>query len=158
MNAGEIVLILDNIRSSHNVGSIFRTADAAGVTRMYLCGYTPCPTDKFKRPNKEIAKTALGAEQTIPWEYVTTTLEAVTKLKSDGYQLIALEQAEHSIDYREVQLKNKNAIILGEEVKGVVPEILSMCDVVAEIPMRGQKESLNVSVATGVFLFGIPRD
>lgn len=155
MKKGEIVLILDNIRSSHNVGSIFRTADGAGVVKIFLCGYTPCPTDKFDRPNKEIAKTALGAEKIIPWQYAATTLEAVQKLKKDGYQIIALEQAESSIDYREVKLKDKSAIILGEETKGIVPEVLVECDIVAEIPMLGQKESLNVSVATGIMLFSL---
>ena len=155
MKKGEIVLILDNIRSSHNVGSIFRTADGAGVAKLFLCGYTPCPTDKFDRPNKEIAKTALGAEKVIPWEYAAATIEAVKSLKQSGYQIIALEQSENSIDYREVKLKDKNAIILGEETKGIVPEVLAECDIVAEIPMLGQKESLNVSVAAGVLLFSI---
>lgn len=155
MKKGEIVLILDNIRSSHNVGSIFRTADGVGVAKIFLCGYTPCPTDKFERPNKEIAKTALGAEKIIPWQYAATTLEAVKSLKQAGYQIIALEQAENSIDYREVKLEDKNAIILGEETKGVVPEVLAKCDIIAEIPMLGQKESLNVSVAAGVLLFSL---
>ncbi len=157
MEKREIVLILDNIRSSHNVGSIFRTADGAGVAKIFLCGVTPCPTDKFDRPNKEIAKTALGAERIIPWEYAPTTIEAVKNLKQSGYQMIALEQAENSVDYRSVQhsVLHKMAIVLGEETKGIVPEVLVECDIVAEIPMLGQKESLNVSVATGVLLFSL---
>ena len=158
MKKGEIVLILDNIRSSHNVGSIFRTADGAGVAKVFLCGYTPCPTDKFDRPNKEIAKTALGAEKVIPWEYAATTAEAVKSLKQADYQIIALEQAKDAINYREVKLKDKNAIILGEETKGIVPEVLAECDIVAEIPMLGQKESLNVSVAAGIILFTLISD
>lgn len=157
MKKQEIVLILDNIRSSHNVGSIFRTADGAGVSKVFLCGYTPGPLDKFKRPNKEIAKTALGAEKIIPWESLLTTLEAVKNLKQAGYQIIALEQAENSVDYRNIEhrMSNKVVIILGEEVKGIVPEVLALCDVIAEIPMQGQKESLNVSVAAGVLLFAL---
>ncbi len=155
MKNGEIVLVLDNIRSSHNVGSIFRTADGAGVARGFLCGYTPCPTDKFKRPNKEIAKTALGAEKIVSWEHFPSTLDAIYHLKPKDYNLIALEQAESSVDYRQVKLKTKNAVILGNEVGGISPEVLASCDVVAEIPMNGQKESLNVAVAAGVILFAL---
>jgi tRNA G18 (ribose-2'-O)-methylase SpoU len=148
-----ICLILDNIRSSHNVGSIFRTADAAGVAKIYLTGYTPAPTDRFGRVNKEIAKTALGAERAIAWEKVGDISVLISKLKAEGYKIIALEQAENSISYREVKLTGPTVVIVGNEVKGISEEILKQCDVVAEIPMRGSKESLNVAVASGIFLF-----
>lgn len=148
-----VSLILHDIRSSHNVGSIFRTADAVGVSKIYLSGYTPAPTDKFGRANKEIAKTALGAEQTIEWEKNENVWELIKKLKTDNQQLIALEQSSDSIDYKKVKINGAIAIILGNEVEGIAPEILKQCDLVAEIPMRGKKESLNVAVAAGVALF-----
>ncbi len=148
-------IILPNIRSSFNVGSIFRTADAVGISKIYLVGYTPCPLDKFERPNKEIAKTALGAEKTIKWEHVDDIFLLLEKLKKDSVQIIAIEQAENSVDYKKVKLKEKNAFLFGSEVGGVSGEILQKCDVVAEIPMLGEKESLNVSVSAGVAMFRI---
>jgi tRNA G18 (ribose-2'-O)-methylase SpoU len=151
----EIVVILDNIRSTHNVGSIFRTADAVGVDRLILCGTTPTPIDRFGRERKDIAKVALGAEKSVAWKYEKETAEAVKKLKKAGYQMVAVEQAENSVDYKKVKIKNKTAFIVGEEVRGIKPEILKLADMVAEIPMRGEKESLNVSVAFGVALFRI---
>jgi tRNA G18 (ribose-2'-O)-methylase SpoU len=148
-----ICLILDNIRSSHNVGSIFRTADAAGVSKIYLVGYTPAPTDRFGRVNKEIAKTALGAEQVIAWEKVEDIGGLFSQLKTSGYQVMALEQAENSINYRKIKLSQPTAIVVGNEVEGITKDILDQCDVVGEIPMRGSKESLNVAVAAGIVLF-----
>jgi len=157
-----VSLILYNLRSSHNVGSIFRTADAIGVAKIYLIGYTPAPTDQFGRVNKEIAKTALGAEQTIEWEQIEDILELIKKLREKGCHIVALEQAANSVDYKKIPrtfLKGAQgessglAVILGNEVGGIEPEILKECDVVAEIPMRGEKESLNVSVSAGVALF-----
>jgi tRNA G18 (ribose-2'-O)-methylase SpoU len=148
-----ICLILDNIRSGHNVGSIFRTADAAGVSKIYLVGYTPAPIDRFGRVNKEIAKTALGAEQVIAWEKAEDIGELISQLKTSGYKVIALEQAENSINYREIKLSQATALIVGNEVEGISKDILDQCNIVAEIPMRGSKESLNVSVATGILLF-----
>ena len=148
-----VSLILYHLRSSHNVGAIFRTADAIGVAKIYLIGYTPAPMDQFGRVNKEIAKTALGAEKTIEWEKVEDILELIKKLKEKSCQIVALEQAANSIDYKKAELKKDVAIILGNEVGGIEPEILKQCDVVAEIPMRGGKESLNISVAAGVALF-----
>lgn len=147
------ILILPNIRSALNVGAIFRTCDAVGVDKVYLTGYTPRPTDKFGRIQKDIAKSALGAEQWIPWEYEESLEKLITKLKKEGYQIIALEQDEKSVDYRKVKVGEKVAIILGEEVNGLDKKILKKCDVIAEIPMYGKKESLNVSVACGVALF-----
>lgn len=135
------------------MGSIFRTADAAGVSKIYLTGYTPAPVDHFSRVNKEIAKTALGAEQTIAWEKVEDIGGLISRLKTERYKIVALEQAANSVNYRHVKLAGPTAIIVGNEVGGISKEILAQCDVVAEIPMRGSKESLNVAVSTGIFLF-----
>ena len=151
----EIFIILDNIRSVHNVGSIFRTSDALGVNKIFLCGCTPTPKDRFGRERKDLTKVALGAEKSIEWEYFKTTEEAVKKLKKEKFQIIALEQSENSIDYKKVKAKNKTAIILGEEVHGLNKKVLDLADVVMEIPMRGIKESLNVSVSFGVAAFRI---
>ena len=145
------ILILDNIRSAHNVGSIFRTADAAGVTKIFLIGTTPTPIDRFGRPQTEIAKTALGAERSIPWEHADTTISVLEKFPE--HFTIALEQSSDSKDYKTISPREKNIVIVGPEVTGLPEEILKECDAVAEIPMRGNKESLNVSVAAGVFLF-----
>jgi len=155
MKQKEYYLILHNIRSTYNVGAIFRTADAVGVSKIYLSGYTPIPLDKFGRVRKDIAKTALGAEKNIPWEYHKNIGSLISKLKKEQVQLIALEQSEKSIDYRKVKIKEKTALILGNEVRGVSKQILEKCDVIAEIPMKGKKESLNVSVAAGVAMFQI---
>lgn len=145
------ILILDNIRSTHNVGSIFRTADACGIDKIYLVGTTPNPIDRFGRVQSDIAKTALGAEKSIPWEHADNTLEILEKYPN--HLKIALEQSENSVDYKKVLPKENNIIVLGPEVTGLPKDILDACDVVAEIPMAGMKESLNVAVATGVFLF-----
>jgi len=151
----ENIIILPDIRSALNVGSIFRTADACGVEKIYLVGYTPAPVDKFGRVNKEIAKTALGAEQNVSWEKLETMSKLITKLKKEDFFLIAIEQAPNSADYKRVKLKEKNAFIFGNEVTGLPKNILKNCDIVAEIPMRGEKESLNVAVSAGVALFRI---
>lgn len=150
------VLILDNIRSLHNVGSLFRTADATGVEKLYLVGVTPDPIDRFGREVKEIEKTALGAEKEIPWEHAPDILELINKLKDEGYIIVALEQDENSMDYKKIvnETKDKNiALILGEEVKGIQNETLKNSDYILELPMKGKKESLNVSVAGGVALY-----
>ena len=149
------VVVLDNIRSVHNVGSIFRTSDALGVNKIFLCGCTPTPRDRFGRDRKDLAKVALGAEKSIEWEYSESTESAIKKLKKESVQIIALEQAENSVDYKKIKIKKDSAIILGEEVKGLSKTILNLVDIVAEIPMRGIKESLNVSVAFGVAGFRI---
>jgi tRNA G18 (ribose-2'-O)-methylase SpoU len=150
---GGLELILHNIRSNHNVGSIFRTADGAGVSKIYLTGYTPAPLDQFKRVNAEIAKTALGAEESVVWEKQEDIVTLISELKKLGYKVWALEQNDKSVDYREVKLTSKTALIVGNEVGGVEPEVLNLCDQIIEIPMRGSKESLNVAVATGVAIF-----
>lgn len=151
----ESVLILPNIRSAINVGAMFRTADAIGINKIYLTGYTPRPTDKFGRIQSDIAKSALGAETWIPWEYEEDINKVLKKLKKENFQIIAVEQDENSVDYRKVKVGDKVAIIMGEEVNGLDKKILKKCNVIAEIPMKGKKESLNVSVACGIALFGI---
>lgn len=151
----ENILVIDNIRSVENIGAMFRTADALGIDKIYLVGLTPTPLDRFGRKRSDIAKSALGAEEFVAWEHKKLICPLIIKLKRDGFQIIAIEQDSESIDYKKVKLKSKNAFILGREVEGISKKTLSMCDVVAEIPMKGKKESLNVSVATGVALFRI---
>ena len=153
----KIYLILDNIRSAHNVGAIFRTADGAGIAKIFLVGTTPCPIDRFGRVRKEIAKTALGAEKSVAWEHRTNFSVLVRELKKSGFKIIAVEQDKKAIDYKKIVLppKTKVAFVFGGEVSGISSAHLKLCDVVAEIPMRGKKESLNVSVAVGVALFRI---
>jgi len=149
------VIVLDNVRSIHNVGSIFRTADAAGIDMIYLCGYTPEPIDRFGFARKDFAKVALGAEKTIEWKFFENTAEAIEELKKNSFTIIAVEQSEKSIDYKEVKVVDKVAFVFGNEPKGISKEVLSDCDIVAEIPMKGKKESLNVSVSAGIALFRI---
>lgn len=151
----QIYLLLHNIRSTHNVGSIFRTADAVGVSKIYISGYTPAPKDRFGRDRADIAKVALGAEKDIEWESVEDSINLIKKLKKDKIEIIALEQGPNSVDYRKIKTKEKMLVILGEEVKGVTEELLNLSDQIAEIPMHGKKESLNVSVATGVLLYSL---
>ena len=149
----ENILILQDIRSTQNVGAIFRTADAVGISKIYLTGYTPAPIDRFGKKRQDIAKSALGAEEFVSWEVKKSLSALIRKLKKDKYLIIAIEQDEKSIDYKKVKLGEKNAFIMGTEVTGIPKNILKECDVIAEIPMKGKKESLNVSVATGVALF-----
>jgi tRNA G18 (ribose-2'-O)-methylase SpoU len=151
------ILILPDIRSAINVGAIFRTADAVGVDKIYLVGVTPRPTDQYGRVQKDIAKSALGAETWIKWEYKEKLLLLIKNLKKEGYEIVALEQNKESIDYRKYKKSNKFAFILGPEVTGLDKKILENCDKILEIPMHGKKESLNVSVACGVALFRILR-
>ena len=149
------ILILHNIRSAENVGAMFRTADAAGINKIYLSGYTSAPVDRFGRKRKDIAKAALGAEEFVPWESKKSLPALMRRLRREKFQIIAIEQNENSVYYRKVKIKNKNAFIVGAEVTGIPRNILKKCDIIAEIPMRGRKESLNVSVALGVVLFQI---
>jgi len=150
-----VSLILHNIRSVHNVGSIFRTSDAAGISKIYVTGYTPSPIDRFGKVRSDIAKTALGAEKTIPWEYIKTPITLIKKLRLEGFQVLAIEQHKNSVDYKKVKLHYPIAILVGNEVSGISKSLLDKCDIVAEIPMRGEKESLNVGVAFGIALFRI---
>ena len=151
----DAVLILPDIRSTHNVGAIFRTADAVGISKIYLVGITPSPLDRFGRARPDIAKSALGAEKTVPYESREEIGPLLDELKKDGYTIIAIEQSKNSIDYKDVKQGDMMAFILGPEVTGLPEAILNQCDVVAEIPMAGEKESLYVAVATGVALFRI---
>lgn len=150
-----MILILHNIRSVHNVGSIFRTGDAAGVERIILSGYSPTPLDRFGRERSDFAKVSLGAEKTVPWEHVEVLEPTLAQLKKNGYYIAALEQAPNSVDACTFQIPAEKpfALIVGNEVDGVSSILLEQADVILEIPMRGKKESLNVSVATGVALF-----
>ena len=150
-----IVLIVHNVRSAHNVGSIFRTAETAGINEIYLTGYTPAPFDKFGRSRKDLAKVALGAEKIISWKKFAKISEAINKLKKEKFFIIAVEQAKNSLDYKKVKPKQKTAFVVGNEVRGLDKKILSKCDTIAEIPMKGKKESLNVAVSAGVALFRI---
>jgi 23S rRNA (guanosine2251-2'-O)-methyltransferase len=149
------ILILPDIRSAINVGAIFRTADAIGISKVYLVGYTPRPTDKFGRIQKDIAKSALGAETWVPWEYKESPAPLIRSLKKDGFTVVALEQDERSIDYRTLKKNLKIALVLGPEVTGLNPKVLKECDEIVYIPMYGKKESLNVSVAAGIALYEI---
>lgn len=153
--ARETTLILDNIRSVHNVGSIFRTADAAGAGKIFLCGTTPTPVDRFGRARNDFAKTALGAQKLVKWEYFKDTADAVRLLKDEGFQIISVEQASGSIDYKNLEEGSdlKRAFVFGSETEGVSEEVLRFSDMTVEIPMKGEKESLNVSVTVGIILF-----
>lgn len=150
-----MILVLHNIRSVYNVGSIFRTADAAGVEKVYLCGYTPAPLDRFGAPRKDLAKVALGAEKTIPWVQVKTLASAIKQLKKENYLVAAVEQDKNSTPLFSYKPPKKLALVLGNEVRGLSKSSLKLCDVVLEIPMRGHKESLNVSVAAGIAMFAL---
>ena len=149
--------ILYNIRSVYNVGSFFRTADAVGIAKIYLTGYTPTPLDRFGRERGDVAKVALGAERRIPWEQHTDIIALITKLKNEGVRVASIEQSSSSVDYKNISKHKDTAIafIFGNEVKGLSKSILDKSDTVAQIPMLGKKESLNVSVATGIFLFRV---
>lgn len=144
-----LYVILNNIRSLHNVGSIFRTADAAGVDKIFLCGITGKPIDP------KVKKVSLGAEESVPWEHACQAWRVVEELKRQGFQIVSLELAKGSMDYRKFKPSKKVALIVGNEVKGVSPGLLKRSDAIIHIPMRGKKESLNVSVAFGVAVYGI---
>jgi len=135
------------------VGSIFRTAEGAGVKKLYLCGYTPTPLDRFGRTRKDLASVALGAEKLVPWEQASNALDLIEKLKKQKYQIVALEQDKEAINYLKLKPQNKRALIVGNEIKGIPQSILKACDKIVEIPMKGKKESLNVAVAAGIAIF-----
>lgn len=144
-----VVVVLDNIRSGHNVGSVFRTSDAFRVEKIYLCGHSCAP------PHPEIYKTALGAEDTIPYEVHTDIMHCITNLKKSGYTLFGIEQTDTSRSLESLDISNnhKCAIVLGNEVNGVQLEALQQCDYIIEIPQEGTKHSLNISVAAGIVLW-----
>lgn len=146
-----VVLVLDNIRSAHNVGSAFRTADAFKVDRIFLCGICACP------PSAEIHKSALGAEESVPWEHCGDTLQAIASLRSLGYEIVSVEQTEHSLSLEKfIPVAGKRyALVFGNEVEGVQQSVVDASDFAVEIPQYGTKHSLNVSVSVGVVLWQI---
>lgn len=151
----EFVLILHNIRSVYNVGALFRTADSVGITRIILSGYSPTPIDRFGRPRSDLAKSALGSELHIPWDYVKTPNARIKSFKQESFTIVGVEQDKVSIDYKKVKKMRKMVFILGTETTGITKSLLRLCDIIAEIPMNGVKESLNVSVAAGIVLYRI---
>jgi 23S rRNA (guanosine2251-2'-O)-methyltransferase len=146
-------VILHDIRSAENVGSIFRTADAAGVSGIFLTGYTPGPVDRFGRKDKKVTKAALGAEQTVTWEKKEKIEDVFARLRKEGVQIVAVEQAVGAVDYKDFSSSFPTAFVFGNEVDGVPSSVLAECDAVIDVPMRGIKESLNVSVCAGIVLF-----
>lgn len=146
-----LIIIADNVRSMHNVGSIFRTSDAFLVEKIYLCGITPTP------PHREIQKTALGATESVDWQYAENTLEVVNQLKKEGWKILALEQTTNSVmlDELKVEKGEKIAIVLGNEVDGVNQEVINLCHKAVEIPQFGTKHSFNVSVSCGIMLWQV---
>ncbi|HRI35921.1 MAG TPA: RNA methyltransferase [bacterium] len=142
-------ILLDNIRSMLNVGAIFRTADGAGYDRVYLTGVTPTP------PRREISKTALGAEESVPWEYYRDAREILSRLKSEGWHIVALEQTPESIDYRSIHVHSYDhlCIVVGSETEGVSQELSDFIDSYVELPMLGIKKSLNVATAAGILIY-----
>lgn len=163
MKTPEIIVITHNIRSTHNVGSIFRTCDGFGVEKLYLTGYTPYPIMQndtrlphiSEKLTTQISKTALGAEKTVLFSYEESIQNVIKKLRSDGCSILGLEQDSRSVMLPEYIPQQKIALILGEEVSGMPDDIMQQCDSLLEIPMRGKKESFNVSVAAGIALYAL---
>lgn len=145
------IIVLDNVRSQSNVGSIFRTADAFLTEAIYLCGITSRP------PHREIQKTALGATESVEWKYFTDTSAAISELKEKGYKIIAVEQAEGSIELQDLHIDNdiKYALVFGHEVNGVDQEIVNSCDLCVEIPQFGTKHSFNIAISVGIVLWEV---
>lgn len=147
-----IVVVLENVRSAYNVGSVFRTADAFLLQSIYICGYTAHP------PHKEIKKTALGAEETMNWKYFKKINEAIEELRGEGYKVFAVEQSENSLQLQDVEFKNeKLAVIFGNEVTGIEQSTIEMTEGCIEIPQMGMKHSLNIATAAGVVLWELVR-
>lgn len=146
-----VVVVLDNVRSCHNIGSVFRTSDALLIEKIFLCGISSTP------PDKEIRKTALGAENSVAWEYHPSTLELTARLKSEGYLLVAVEQVEMSVALPDFSPSSDTpiALIFGNEVKGVQQEVVDACDLALEIPQYGTKHSFNISVSVGIVLWDL---
>jgi tRNA G18 (ribose-2'-O)-methylase SpoU len=151
----DVYIILDNIRSIANVGAIFRTADAIGISKIYLTGYTPTPVDRFGRIRQDFAKTALGSEKSVPFEYHKDVENLIQKLQEENVEVVAVEQNRGSLDYKKFKLKKPTAFLFGNEVEGIPENILKHCDEIVEVPMKGNKESLNVSVTAGIVLFRV---
>jgi len=142
-----LIVVLDNIRSQHNIGAVFRTADAFRLEAVYLCGICCCP------PNQEIHKTALGAEETVAYRYFENTLDAISELKAKGYTVYAIEQTHNSINFDDIEVSTPTAIVLGHEVFGVQQEVVDASDGCIEITQYGTKHSLNVSVTAGIVMY-----
>ena len=158
--SSNFIAVLDNIRSLHNVGSIFRTADGAGIKKIYLCGITPAPVDSFGKQRQQLTKTSLGAEKSVEWDVSTrsarATIKLLERLKKDGYKILAVEQSKKSIPYYKFSSRSpKLCLVVGNEVNGLPPSVLKLADKILEIPMLGEKESLNVSVAFGIVAYHI---
>ena len=154
----EVVGVLDNIRSLHNVGSMFRTADGAGIKKLYLCGITPAPEDPLGRPRGPLAKVSLGAQQHVAWQKSAAAARLLNTLRSQGFYIVIVEQAKGSVALSKFKLparRKKIALVVGNEVSGVSRSVLSKANVILEIPMRGKKESLNVSVAFGIVAYSL---
>jgi len=152
----EIIVILDNIRSIHNVASIFRTADGAGVKKIYLCGITPSPLSKFDKILPQFSKVSLGAEKYVVWEKYKSAFILIKKFKSENYKILVVEQSKKSVSYNQsivIGQMSKIVLIFGNEVNGLSSKILRLADKILEIPMFGKKESLNVSVAFGIIVY-----
>jgi tRNA G18 (ribose-2'-O)-methylase SpoU len=159
----ENILIINDVRSVTNVGAMFRTADAAGIDKIYLTGFSPTPLDRFGKVRKDMAKSALGAEEFVEWEFKRSLPALLRSLRRKNYFIIGIEQDKRSVDYKTLRLPSTklgtsrsgqgNVFIVGAEVTGIPKRVLEKCDVIAEIPMKGKKESLNVSVACGIALF-----
>ena len=149
----EMAVLLHNVRSAHNVGSILRTADAAGITRVYLSGYTPRPFDRFGRAQKTVAKTALGAEVSVPWKYAASPIQLIDRVRAEGWAIVGVEQDARAIHYQKFSPRGPTLFMFGNEVRGLSRNLRARCDTLIEIPMHGEKESLNVSVAMGIILF-----
>jgi len=152
-----MIVVLHNIRSLYNVGSIFRTADAAGCEKIYLCGITPAPLDRFGEPRQQLTKVSLGAEKFVTWEKAGSTTRLIDRLKKEGYQILALEINRRAIPYYQLRLPaaelKKTALMLVSETKGLSRAVLERADKILEIPLHGRKESLNVAVAFGIVTF-----
>jgi tRNA G18 (ribose-2'-O)-methylase SpoU len=158
----KLYIILENIRSVHNTGAIFRTADAVGVEKVFLYGTTPAPVDRFNRKRADFAKTSLGAEESVNWEYIKESecaiSELIKKIKLEGYKICCVEQTDNSEDYKSIsKYGEKLALVFGNEVDGVSSEALALADHVLELPMLGKKESLNVAVVAGIMMFEATR-
>lgn len=163
MKSKQISVVAHNIRSTHNIGSIFRTCDGFGVEHLYLSGYSPYPATEndtrlpheIEKTSADIAKTALGAEKTVPFSHVSNITGTIDAFKAHGYTIVGLEQDSSAVSLSEFEAPQKIMLILGEEVEGITSEIRKHCDNLIEIPMKGQKESFNVSVATGIALYAL---
>lgn len=149
----KLIILIHDLRSVHNVASIFRTADGAGVSGIILSGTTPGPRDRFDRPVKAFAKVSLGAEDSVPWKQTKSPMKFLEEMRKKGFDILCLEQAEKSTSIYKAEIKKDSVLVIGHEVRGVPKKFLEMADKIIEIPMRGKKESLNVSVATGIALY-----